>query len=129
MNQRTMNRTASKIALGLCLAALTIVSCTKKEEANKAQEGAVANKIMIGHYASLTGDTASCGTSTKKGVDLAAKILNAAGGLNGKPVEVITYDDQSKPEEASTMVTKLITQDGVQAVIGEVASKLSIVAA
>lgn len=127
----------SKIALGLSLSALAIVSCTKKEEAT--QTGGTAapqaaapvmatDKVVLGHYASLTGDTASFGIATKKGVDLAAKLLNAQGGFNGKPVEVITYDDQSKPEEASTMITKLITQDNVSAVIGEVASKLSMVA-
>jgi branched-chain amino acid transport system substrate-binding protein len=125
----------SKIALGVCFSALTIVSCTKKEEAQKAADPSTAaapaatDKVVLGHFASLTGDTASFGISTKKGVDLAAKIYNAAGGYNGKPVEVITYDDQSKPEEASTMVTKLITQDNVNALLGEVASKLSIVAA
>lgn len=125
----------SKIALGLSISALAIVSCTKKEEATQtgaAPQSAPAmatDKVVLGHYASLTGDTASFGISTRKGVDLAMKLLNAAGGFNGKPVEVITYDDQSKPEEASTMVTKLITQDNVSALIGEVSSKLSIVAA
>lgn len=131
MNQKMF----SKLALGVCLSALAIVSCTKKEEAQQAAAPVSAapapasDKVVLGHFASLTGDTASFGISTKKGVDLAAKILNAAGGFSGKPVEVITYDDQSKPEEASTMVTKLITQDNVSAVLGEVASKLSIVAA
>lgn len=125
MNQKRF----TTIALGICLSALAIVSCTKKEEAMKATDASMASKIVLGHYASLTGDTASFGTSTKKGVDLAAKLLNAAGGFQGKPVEVITYDDQSKPEEGSIMITKLITQDNVLAVIGEVSSKISIVAA
>ncbi|MGE3262900.1 MAG: ABC transporter substrate-binding protein [Bacteriovoracia bacterium] len=110
----------SKIMLGLCVSALAIVSCTKKEE---------AAKIKLGHFASLTGDTANFGQATKKGVDLAMEQYNAAGGLNGKLVEVITYDDQSKPEEAATTVTKLITQDNVVGVLGEVASTLSIFAA
>jgi len=124
----------SKIALGVSLSALAIVSCTKKEEAaQNASDAQVAptmatDKVVLGHYASLTGDTASFGISTRKGVDLAMKLLNAAGGFQGKPVEVITYDDQSKPEEASTMITKLITQDNVSAVLGEVSSKLSMVA-
>ncbi|MGZ6265059.1 MAG: ABC transporter substrate-binding protein [Bdellovibrionota bacterium] len=129
-------RNYSKIALGICVSALAIASCTKQQSADKPAEAPAAStqapasdKIVIGHYASLTGDTASFGTSTKKGVDLAAKLYNDAGGLNGKKVEVVTYDDQSKPEEASTMITKLITQDNANAVIGEVASKLSIVAA
>lgn len=130
MNQKMF----SKLALGVCLSALAIVSCTKKEEAQQSGASSSApapatDKVVLGHFASLTGDTASFGISTKKGVDLAAKLYNANGGYNGKPVEVVTYDDQSKPEEASTMVTKLITQDNVNAVLGEVASKLSIVAA
>lgn len=132
----TQRNKLSQIALGLCVAALAIVSCTKKESAEQNSVSPAAapaplngGKIVFGHFASLTGDTASFGNSTKKGVDLAMKQLNAAGGFQGKPVEVVTYDDQSKPEEASTMVTKLITQDNVTAIIGEVASKLSIVAA
>jgi branched-chain amino acid transport system substrate-binding protein len=131
MNQKLF----SKIALGVCVSALAIASCTKKDQAQQATDAATtapapaSDKVVLGHFASLTGDTASFGISTKKGVDLAMKLLNAAGGFNGKPVEVITYDDQSKPEEASSMVTKLITQDNVSAVLGEVASKLSIVAA
>ena len=83
---------------------------------------------MIGHYASLTGETATFGQSTKRGVDLALEQFNAAGGLNGKQIKVITYDTQSKPEEASAVVTKLITQDNVLAYLGEVASRLSLVA-
>ena len=122
----------SKIMLGLCISALAIVSCTKKEEAANQAGGSTAassDKIKLGHFASLTGGTANFGQSTKKGVDLAMEQYNAAGGLNGKMVEVITYDDQSKPEEAATTVTKLITQDNVVGVLGEVASTLSIFAA
>ncbi|RZA06403.1 MAG: ethanolamine utilization protein EutJ, partial [Proteobacteria bacterium] len=106
------------------LSALAIVSCTKKDEASQTN----ANTIVIGHYASLTGETATFGQSSKHGVDLAQEQFNAAGGLNGKKIEVITYDTQSKPEEASSVVTKLITQDNVVALIGEVASRLSLVA-
>lgn len=123
MNQKFF----SKLALFVSFSALAIVSCTKKEEA--AQSPAVGDKIRIGHFAALTGETATFGQSTKKGVDLAMEQFNAAGGLSGKLVEVITYDDQSKPEETSAVVTKLITQDNVLAIIGEVASRLSLVAA
>lgn len=116
----------SKLALVISLSALGIVSCTKKEEAS--QSAANANQIVIGHYASLTGETATFGQSSKNGVDLAQEQFNAAGGLNGKQIKVITYDTQSKPEEASSVVTKLITQDNVIALLGEVASRLSLVA-
>ncbi len=47
----------------------------------------------------------------------------------GKQIKLVTEDDQSKPEEAATAVTKLITRDNVKAVIGEVASSRSLAAA
>jgi len=67
-------------------------------------------------------DTASFGNSTKKGVDLAQKQLNAAGGFQGKPVEVITYDDQSKPDVARTLYERLITVDKVDLIMGPYAT-------
>ncbi len=127
MNQKFFSWTA----LLLSLSAVAIVSCTKKEAALEQPANTVVatDKIRIGHFASLTGEVAAFGNSTKKGVDLAQELFNAAGGFDGKPVEVITYDDQSKPEEALSTVTKLITQDQVLGLLGEVASGLSKVAA
>jgi len=87
------------------------------------------DEILIGEYGSLTGGTATFGTSTHEGVMLALDEINRDGGLLGKKVQVITEDDQSKPEEAVTAVLKLIKQNQVQAVIGEVASSRSLAAA
>jgi branched-chain amino acid transport system substrate-binding protein len=113
--------------LMFCSAALIVASCAKKE-ANTSTP-APSNEILIGHFASLTGDTANFGNSAEKGVRLALAEINAAGGVAGKQVRVITADTASKQEETQSMVTKLITQDNVIAVIGEVASSLSLVAA
>lgn len=88
-----------------------------------------ADEIRIGEYGSLTGGTATFGTSTHEGILLALDEVNRAGGVLGKKVRVITEDDQSKPEEAVTAVLKLIKQDQVVAVIGEVASSRSLAAA
>lgn len=82
--------------------------------------------ILIGEYGSLTGSEATFGQSTHNGVLLAVDEINAAGGINGKKIEIRTYDDQGKTQEAGTVVTRLITDDKVVAVIGEVASSLSI---
>lgn len=60
---------------------------------------------------------------------LAIDELNAAGGIQGKKLKIITVDDQGKAEEAATAVTKLITSDGVIAILGEVASSRSLAAA
>lgn len=88
-----------------------------------------SDEILIGEYGSLTGGTATFGTSTHEGLVLALEEINAAGGVLGKQIRVLTEDDQSKPEEAVTAVLKLIKQNGVKAVIGEVASSRSLAAA
>lgn len=88
-----------------------------------------ANKVLVGHYASMTGSEATFGHSTDNGIRLAVEEENAAGGVNGKPVEIITYDDKGEAREAGSAVTRLISRDGVVAVLGEVASGLSLAGA
>jgi branched-chain amino acid transport system substrate-binding protein len=87
------------------------------------------DEIRIGEFGSLTGGTATFGTSSHEGVMLALDEINAGGGVLGKQVRVITEDNQSKPEESVTAVLKLIKQDQVSAVIGEVASSRTLAAA
>ncbi|MGE5175696.1 MAG: ABC transporter substrate-binding protein [Hyphomicrobiales bacterium] len=88
-----------------------------------------SDEIVIGEYGSLTGGTATFGISSKNGIELYVDDRNATGGIGGTKMKVIVEDDQSKPEEAATAVTKLIDQDGVIAVLGEVASSRSMAAA
>jgi branched-chain amino acid transport system substrate-binding protein len=92
-------------------------------------QGKNSKEIVIGEYGSLTGNTATFGTSTKNGSEMAFREINAEGGVLGRQVRLIVEDDQSKPEEAATAVTKLINQNSVQAVLGEVASSRSLAAA
>jgi len=87
---------------------------------------AADEKIVIGHYASMSGSEATFGQSTDRGIRLAIAEINAKGGLNGKQVELLTYDDKGDSGEAGKAVTRLITNDKVVAVIGEVASSLSL---
>lgn len=88
-----------------------------------------SGEIVLGHYASMTGSEATFGRSTDNGIELAIDEINQAGGVNGKKVSVITYDDKGDAREAGTAVTRLVTRDGVVAVLGEVASSLSLVGA
>ncbi len=87
------------------------------------------DEIVIGEYGSLTGTTATFGISTRNGIDMAIAEVNATGGVLGRQVRVIVEDDQGRPEEAQTVVTKLITSDRVVAVLGEVASSRTLAAA
>jgi len=102
-------------------------SCVQK--GGDTNNGATGDTIRVGVYGDLTGPTASFGQSTKNGVQLAFEEINAAGGVNGKKLEMIPEDDQGTPEKAKTVISKLISQDKVQAVIGEVASTNSLAAA
>jgi len=93
------------------------------------QPGGGGDKVKIGVFMSLTGDTANFGISSTNGIKMATDEVNAAGGINGKQVELDVQDDRSDPSEAATIVTKFVTQDGVNAILGEVASSRSIAAA
>ncbi|MBI3185395.1 MAG: ABC transporter substrate-binding protein [Myxococcales bacterium] len=87
---------------------------------------AESDSILIGEVGSLTGSEAAFGITTRDGIDLAIRETNAEGGVKGKKIVVRVYDDQSKPEEAASAATRLITQDKVKLILGEVASSNSL---
>ncbi len=105
------------IFLGLILAAVSIliISCNKND----------SNVIKIGQFASLTGSEATFGISSDNGIKLAVEEINNAGGVLGKKIELVTEDNQGKPNETQTVVQKLINRDKVVGIIGEVASSRS----
>ena len=82
--------------------------------------------IRIGEFASLTGKEATFGTSSHRGTLLAIKEINAAGGVLGKPLQLIHEDNRSLQGESATIAKKLITRDKVVALLGEVASGRSL---
>lgn len=92
-----------------------------------------SDPILIGHYGSLTGSKATFGKSTDNGIKLAVKEVNAAGGVTvggvKRMVSLISEDTEGKAEKAGTVVTKLITKDKVSAVLGEVASSITLAGA
>jgi branched-chain amino acid transport system substrate-binding protein len=83
----------------------------------------------VGEFASLTGGTATFGQSEHNGDVLAINEINAAGGVLGKQIDLMTEDDQSKTEDAVASVQKLVNSDRVCAVLGEVASSRSMAGA
>src|SRR5882757_11194820 len=98
------------------LAALTVTTLAAFAE----------DDIPVGEFASLTGGSASFGQSSHKGTALAIDEINAAGGVLGRKLKLITEDDQSVAGQPATIVRKLIAQDKVVAVLGEVASSKSL---
>ena len=80
---------------------------------------ASGDPILVGLSAALTGQFAQNGAWMKNGTSLAAKEINAKGGVNGRPIKLVVEDDQGpNPTAAVNAVTKLITRDEVTAIIG-----------
>lgn len=110
-------------SLLLMTTVLVFSACTKTNQTENSDE------IRIGEFGALTGNEATFGQSTTKGVRLAFEEINAAGGVKGKKIKHISEDNRGSSDEAITVVKKLITKDKVVAIIGEVASGRSIAVA
>jgi len=113
-------------ALFLITTLLTALACERR---GNATNGSGTGPIVVGYYGDLSGRTSSFGQSTKNGAEMAADEINKAGGIDGRTIQIIVEDDQGEPNKAATVVTKLINQDKVMAILGEVASSNSLAAA
>ena len=114
-----MKKAVSPLILGLAAAAIFGASGCKPA-------GDAANEIRVGEFASLTGKEATFGISSHEGTVLAVEELNAAGGVLGKKINLLTEDNQSKAGESANAVNKLVSKDNVVAILGEVASSRSL---
>lgn len=114
----------------LLAAAMTFTACggggkeDKPADNDAAQEetaGVEGDTIKIGALAPLTGPVALYGVSTTNGAKMAVEEINEAGGINGKMIEYIVYDEKGDATEAVTAYDRLV-DDGVVALIGDVTS-------
>lgn len=116
--------------LALIAAASTnaVVGCKNGKEGSGGSSGSGGGTgdIVVGHYASMTGQIAHYGQDTDKAIKLATEELNAAGGVLGRKVKIVTLDTRGDSAEASNAVTRLIDVEKAVAVLGEVASSLSL---
>ena len=125
MKFNPINWPSAAAALGLVL---SLTACDSKPK-DGASGGAAGDVIKVGEFASLTGKEATFGLMSHHGTELAIAEINAAGGVLGKQIKLLCEDDQSKAGEPATVVKKLISRDGVVAILGEVASSRSMEAA
>ncbi len=102
-----------KQILSILAAVLFVVGCTKKSN---------DNEILIGSYSSNTGATATFGVYQLRGTEMAIEEINAKGGINGKKIKHINYDNKSNSDETLAVVNRLISQDKVVAILGEATS-------
>ncbi len=122
-----------RIVLAAC-AVLAFTACDKgKKDNGGAGSGGsggspqpASGPIMVGHFASMTGPQATFGISTDQAIRLAIEEKNAKGGIKGRKIELVTIDDAGKQSEAVTAVTRLINDHHAVAILGEVASSLSL---
>jgi branched-chain amino acid transport system substrate-binding protein len=113
------------LALGLIAVMFLGLSCERRGGGS----GDGGDPIKVGVYLDLSGQTSSFGQSTKHGIEMAASEINAAGGINGRQIKLFIEDEQGDPGKVTTVVTKLLRQDQVHALLGEVASTNSLTAA
>jgi neutral amino acid transport system substrate-binding protein len=136
-----MNKSTIAICLALSTACTSILTGCAEPKSDKptsptstpgASNQAAADKsegLKLGTLLSATGDVASIAAPLPEAVKLAVAKANKCGGVNGKPVTVVSEDDQSKSEIATAAMTKLATVDQVAGVVGSFASSVSKVAA
>ena len=92
--------------------AVFFVGCAKKE----------SDHFVIGGIFPLSGPVAVYGNEARNGVELAVLEINAAGGIGGKQIKLISEDDEGNPEKTVNVYKKLTTKDGVKVIIGSLTS-------
>lgn len=99
------------------LSCVALAGCGSSSGSNSA-----GDTIKIGLNYELSGPVATYGQASVQGIEMAADEINAAGGIKGKKIQLVKYDNKSEPAEATTLATKLMTQDKVVTEIGPATS-------
>lgn len=90
-----------------------------------AEDGVSDAKVVFGQAAALEGPAAALGTGMKTGLEAAFAEVNKAGGVHGRTIELISYDDGYEPDRSIAQVKKLIGDDKVFGLIGAVGTPTS----
>jgi branched-chain amino acid transport system substrate-binding protein len=117
-----MRSSLSRIAVALTLGFGTILLMAL---AAHADPGVFDNRIVFGQSAAFDGPAAALGLGMREGILAAFNEANAAGGINGRKLELVSYDDGYEPEKAIANTKRLITENGVFALLGEVGTPTS----
>ena len=112
--------------LALCVA-LAAPGCRRQDA--RVVEAPPAERVRLGAFMSLTGDTAQYGISALNGIRMAVDEANAAGGLKRRRIDLIVRDTRSDAVETGLVVERLARDERVHALLGEVVSSRSVAAA
>jgi branched-chain amino acid transport system substrate-binding protein len=101
-----------------------LAACGADNDTSSGESGETndSDTIKIGVNLELSGAVASYGTSEAAGIDLAVEEINAAGGIEGKQIEIVKIDNKSDNAEATSAAIRLAEQDKVVAIIGAATS-------
>jgi len=121
-----MRRMTLKAALALCVI-LSAQGCRRQDA--RVVEKPPPERVRVGAFMSLSGDTSQYGISALNGIRMAVEEANAAGGVKGRRVDLLVRDTRSDAVETSTVVDRLAREDRVHALLGEVVSSRSLAAA
>jgi branched-chain amino acid transport system substrate-binding protein len=115
MRGRMLRLSAAMLAVVLvALLAMIVAGCGGSDTGESSSE----DPVKIGAILSLTGTYAGLGEPEKNLIEMEVKKINDAGGINGRPVEVIIEDDATDEAQAVAAASRLIEQEGVVAIIG-----------
>ncbi|HKX03837.1 MAG TPA: ABC transporter substrate-binding protein, partial [Methylomirabilota bacterium] len=108
----------SSLAVFVVVLGLALLAGPLGRPARAAEPGVTDTEILLGGSNSFSGPLAFTGTQlTKVGVDLYFRVLNDAGGVHGRKIRTVYYDDGYRPQDAVANTKKLVEQDGIFAVI------------
>jgi len=110
------------------VALVALTGLMPMQQTTLADEAPKTERIMIGTTASLTGRYADFGREQLQGIQMWVDSINARGALLGRKVKLVHYDDKSDPETSARLYEKLITQDGVDLLLGPYASDINMTA-
>lgn len=95
------------------------------EVAARAEPGVFDDRILFGQSAAFEGPAAALGLGMREGILASFNEANATGGVNGRRLELVSYDDGYEPEKAIANTKRLINENGVFALVGEVGTPTS----
>jgi branched-chain amino acid transport system substrate-binding protein len=121
-----LSRTTLKALLALCVV-LSAQGCRRQDA--RVVEKPPPERVRVGAFMSLSGDTSQYGISALNGIRMAVEEANSAGGVKGHRVDLIVRDTRSDTVETSVVVDKLARDERVHALLGEVVSSRSLAAA
>ena len=100
-----MNKTKLILSLLMAFACIMLVACARTLTGEAVKE---STAIKIGAINPMSGPLAVYGLEYSRGIKMAVEEINAEGGINGKPIEVIYEDDKGDPKESATIANRLI---------------------